>query len=93
MPPRKYMVNASSSPMDTFTKNGSPVWKSVRPIQYIMSENANERKSLFLKVAPSDLSISEFDGTVSTKSFSLRKKVGISIQIAAIAASTMKQIL
>ena len=49
------------------------------------------RKLLFLKVAPSDLNILAFDGFVSTNSFSFRKKVGISIQMQEIIASTIKQ--
>ena len=91
MPPRKYMVKLSSSFMLTLTKNGRPVWNRVRPTQYMMSEPAKVRKLLFLKVAESDLSILTLEGLVSTNSFSLRAKVGISMQMHEMIASTMKQ--
>ena len=57
----------------------------------MISEKTKVRKLPFLKVAPSDLTILTSEGFVSTKSFSLRKKVGSSIQMHATIASTMKQ--
>ena len=57
-----------------------------------MSERENVLKSLFLNVEANDLKTFSFDGLVSTKSFSFNKKVGKSIQTAAITAKTIKQI-
>ena len=91
MPPRKYMVNDSSMFMETLTKKGRPVWKRVRPTQYMISEPTNVRKLPLRNVAPRDLSILTSEGLVSTNSFSLRQKVGISIQMQATTASTIKQ--
>lgn len=93
MTPISTITIIASNPIDTLTKNGRPVWKSVRPIQYMMSDATKTRESLFLKVEAKDLNILLFEGSVSTNSFSLRRNVGSSIQTSAIAASTMNGIL
>ena len=86
------MTIPSSKPIETFTKNGKPVWNIVKPTQYIMSEMENVLKSLFLNVDVNDLKTFSFDGFVSTNSFSFNKNVGKSMQTQAMTAKTMKQI-
>ena len=90
--PRRTVTNRSGKFIDTRTKNGRPVWNNVRPIQYMISDPTNTRKSLFLKVDASDLNIFALDGVVSTNSFSLRRKVGKSMATNATAASTINRI-
>ena len=78
--------------METFTKNGRPVWKRVSPTQYMISEAENFLNSLFLNVLARLLKAFVSLGFASTKSFSFSLKTGISMQTRAITARIMNQI-
>ena len=64
----------------------------VKPTQYMMSENENTLKSLFLKVAVKDLKTFSLDGFGSIKSVSFKRNVGSNNAINATTARKMKQI-